>query len=89
MWRSIDCSIGTRCTFVTTHCNRQKAAGRKASAKPTATANRQPRAACYFAYMAVTVVLMPPRGVNSPATVIRLGAQAATRSSRIWFVALS
>jgi hypothetical protein len=39
--------------------------------------------------LTMTVVLMPPRGVNSPSTVIRLGAQAATRSSRIWFVALS
>ena len=40
-------------------------------------------------YLAMTVVLMPPRGVNSPSTVIRFGAQAATRSSRIWLVALS
>ena len=40
-------------------------------------------------YLAMTVVLMPPRGVNSPSTVIRLGAHAATRSSRIWLVALS
>jgi len=40
-------------------------------------------------YLTMTVVLMPPRGVNSPSTVIRFGAQAATRSSRIWLVALS
>jgi hypothetical protein len=40
-------------------------------------------------YVAITVVLMPPRGVNSPSTVMRFGSQAATRSSRIWFVALS
>jgi hypothetical protein len=40
-------------------------------------------------YLTTTVVLMPPRGVNSPSTVIRFGAQAATRSSRIWLVALS
>ena len=34
-------------------------------------------------YDAVTTVLMPPRTEKSPTTVMRLGAQAATRSSRI------
>lgn len=42
-----------------------------------------------FSYFAVTLVLMPPLGVKSPTTTIRLGPQAATRSSRIWLVALS
>src|SRR5262249_5057857 len=40
-------------------------------------------------YSAVTVVEIPPRAVKSPTTVIRRGAQAATRSSRIWLVAAS
>ena len=39
-----------------------------------------------FEYSAVTLVVMPPRAVKSPTTVIRRGAQAATRSSRIWLV---
>jgi len=42
-----------------------------------------------FVYAAVTAVRMPPRAVKSPTTVIRRGWQAATRSSRIWFVAAS
>ena len=40
-------------------------------------------------YSAVTLVVMPPRAVKSPITVMRRGAQAATRSSRIWLVAAS
>ena len=40
-------------------------------------------------YDAVTTVLMPPRAEKSPTTVMRLGAHAATRSSRIWFVTAS
>src|SRR5512137_532672 len=40
-----------------------------------------------FVYVAVTDVRIPPRGVKSPTTVMRLGRHAATRSSRIWFVA--
>ena len=40
-------------------------------------------------YVAVTTVLMPPRTVKSPTTVIRRGLHAATRSSRIWLVAAS
>lgn len=40
-------------------------------------------------YVAVTVVLMPPRTEKSPMTVIRRGSHAATRSSRIWFVTAS
>jgi hypothetical protein len=42
-----------------------------------------------FWYVAVTVVEMPPRAVKSPTTVMRRGAQAATRSSRIWLVTAS
>ena len=38
-------------------------------------------------YVAVTWVVMPPRAEKLPTTVIRLGAQAPTRSSRIWLVA--
>lgn len=38
---------------------------------------------------AVTWVEMPPLAVKLPTTVIRLGEQAATRSSRIWLVAAS
>lgn len=34
-------------------------------------------------YFASTVVVMPPRAVNAPATVIQRGRQAPTRSSRI------
>jgi hypothetical protein len=34
-------------------------------------------------YEAVTTVLIPPRTVKSPITVIRLGCTALTRSSRI------
>ena len=42
-----------------------------------------------FSYVAVTVVLIPPRTEKSPTTVMRRGAQAATRSSRIWLVTAS
>jgi len=42
-----------------------------------------------FVYAAVTAVRRPPRAVKSPTTVIRRGWHAATRSSRIWFVAAS
>ena len=42
-----------------------------------------------FAYSATTVVVMPPRAVNAPVTVIRRGRQAATRSSRIRLVTAS
>jgi len=42
-----------------------------------------------FANEAVTAVRMPPRAVKSPTTLIRRGWHAATRSSRIWFVAAS
>ena len=41
------------------------------------------------AYVAVTTVLIPPRTEKSPTTVMRRGAQAATRSSRIWLVTAS
>ena len=34
-------------------------------------------------YFTVTIVVMPPRAEKSPTTVMRRGAQAATRSSRI------
>lgn len=37
----------------------------------------------------VTTVLMPPRTLKSPTTVMRRGEQAATRSSRIWLVTAS
>lgn len=40
-------------------------------------------------YDAVTIVLIPPRTEKSPTTVMRRGAHAATRSSRIWFVTAS
>jgi len=40
-----------------------------------------------FVYAAVTAVRMPPRAEKSPATLNRRGWHAATRSSRIWFVA--
>jgi len=43
----------------------------------------------FFSYVAVTTVLMPPRGVKSPTTVMRVGAHAATRSSRMRLVTLS
>src|SRR5262245_5140058 len=36
-----------------------------------------------FLYSAVTTVLIPPRTEKSPTTVMRRGARAATRSSRI------
>jgi hypothetical protein len=39
--------------------------------------------------VAVTTVEMPPRTEKSPTTVMRRGAQAATRSSRIWLVTAS
>ena len=42
-----------------------------------------------FSYVAVTVVVIPPRAEKSPTTVIRRGAQTATRSSRIWLVTAS
>ena len=38
---------------------------------------------------AMTVVVMPPRAVKAPVTVMRRGWQAATRSSRMLFVAAS
>ena len=38
---------------------------------------------------AMTFVVMPPRAVNAPVTVMRRGWHAATRSSRILFVAAS
>ena len=49
------------------------------------------RSTHYFAdgYEAVTTVLIPPRTEKSPTTVMRRGAQAATRSSRIWLVTAS
>ena len=40
-------------------------------------------------YVAVTVVVIPPRAEKSPTTFIRRGAQTATRSSRIWLVTAS
>ena len=40
-------------------------------------------------YVAVTWVVIPPRAEKLPTTVIRLGAQAPTRSSRIWLVTAS
>ena len=40
-------------------------------------------------YVAETTVLMPPRTVKSPTTVMRRGWQAATRSSRISLVTAS
>src|SRR5262245_36371060 len=40
-------------------------------------------AAAAFSYTAVTCVLMPPRTEKSPTTVMRRGAMAPTRSSRI------
>ena len=43
----------------------------------------------HFSYDATTVVVMPPRAVKAPVTVMRRGEQAATRSSRIWLVAAS
>jgi hypothetical protein len=43
----------------------------------------------YFLYVAVTVVLMPPRTEKSPTMVMRRGPHAATRSSRIWLVTAS
>ncbi len=42
-----------------------------------------------FVCVALTLVLMPPRAEKLPVTVMRLGESAATRSSRIWFVAAS
>ena len=42
-----------------------------------------------FTYPAVTVVVIPPRAEKSPTTVMRRGAQTATRSSRIWLVTAS
>src|SRR5262249_50874691 len=41
------------------------------------------------AYVQRTVVVIPPRAVNSPATVMRRGRSAATSVSRISFVAAS
>ena len=40
-------------------------------------------------YVTVTTVLIPPRTVKSPTTVMRRGWMAATRSSRISLVACS
>ena len=45
-----------------------------------AAVRRQPSA---FLNSATTVVVMPPRAVKAPVTVMRRGPQAATRSSRI------
>ena len=42
-----------------------------------------------FTYSARTVVFRPPRTEKSPTTVMRRGAQAATRSSRIRLVTAS
>lgn len=42
-----------------------------------------------FEWVAVTLVVMPPRAAKLPITVMRRGDSAATRSSRIWFVAAS
>ncbi len=42
-----------------------------------------------FSQVAVTTVLIPPRTLKSPVTVIRRGWHAATRSSRIWLVTCS
>ena len=42
-----------------------------------------------LSYSAVTVVVIPPRAEKSPITVMRRGAQTATRSSRIWLVTAS
>ena len=46
-----------------------------------------PRFGRYWRYSATTVVVIPPRAVNAPVTVMRRGRQAATRSSRIRLVA--
>jgi hypothetical protein len=54
------------------------------NARGSRRARSQPRS-----YSATTVVVIPPRAVNAPATVMRRGWQAATRSSRIWLVAAS
>ena len=43
----------------------------------------------FFSYDAVTTVLIPPRTEKSPTTVIRLGLQASTSSSRMRFVTAS
>ena len=40
-------------------------------------------------YVAVTWVVMPPLAEKLPMTVMRRGARASTRSSRIWLVAAS
>lgn len=37
----------------------------------------------FLAYVAVTWAVMPPRAEKLPTTVMRLGAHAPTRSSRI------
>ena len=47
------------------------------------------RLQAFFSYSATTVVVMPPRAVKAPVTVMRLGAQTATRSSRMRLVAAS
>lgn len=48
-----------------------------------------PPAAAGFSYEAVTTVLIPPRTEKSPITVMRLGLQTSTSSSRIRFVTAS
>ena len=42
-----------------------------------------------FTYSATTDVVMPPRAVKAPVTVIRRGWHTATRSSRMRFVTAS
>ncbi len=43
----------------------------------------------FLGYLATTVVLKPPRDVNSPMTSAHSGLQDETRSSRILFTAFS
>ena len=68
--------------------NLQSGAGSRREAAPRHGADygsaAAPGAGC--SYRAVTVVVMPPRTEKSPTTTMRRGEQAATRSSRIWFV---
>ena len=47
------------------------------------------RSPAFFSYDAVTTVLIPPRTEKSPTTVMRLGLQAWTSSSRMRFVTAS
>ena len=53
------------------------------------TAAAVARSPAFFTYDAVTTVLIPPRTEKSPTTVIRLGLQAWTSSSRMRFVTAS